>query len=1790
MTRDPKRDSQAWYLQNRGTLLRQAGRDAEAHDFFVRAMALFGADDESFLAASVAYDLAISYRDLPFGKPVENLLKAKELAERAIANRERRRDPIRWASTWDVLGTIKRRLATHAPRGDRSAILAEALANVKTAIKVGEEALRRFNTDPTWARGVGGFYVSLGNHHLQEESFSEAIAAFGKAVAKIEAGGDPRRDPEYFASVFHATIGLANARIQRGNVDDLAEAIRLADRLAKKNDVRVRTRAHLVAASAIQRQVGPDAHAQLQARVKLIEHELLSEPEIPRYLELAEAAEVADLGLQAVYAWLGRCREEFSKTKADADGDGVSYRAQTLAYHGARAYHRLGKALDAFIMLETEAAPRFEEAIKAQSMLPRAPVAAELTRRAELASAKATILEEWASAPIDSVRDLLDYVEEQIMVAFSGTLPDHQRVPTSELLEIARRARCSAEPTAVLRAESHAASAEVTLAWAALDLVEPRRAEVHRQIKGEPRPEQIARIVAEHPECVFVRLELRDELLAASCFVEGGKIEARTHILPLSQAARRLVFSLWAEDGAVEAASLLREFDLSPILPPGPRARLVILAPRSLTVLPFTAAGPEGKTPLDLFDSVVWLPSLAPLRIEAPAHPPRRGVAVFVPDGTGFGESAFAPACAGNAVFNGGQANHAAVSSAVREADALVFYTHGGHGEEDRAPGIQLADGRLTPVELTWNWLGIERVELWACDSALEHATNPRTSGFEGETFGLDGQLLRHGVRTTIAAQRPIREFVAVVLHAEYRRGMASGLAPDAALAGAMRRWRDVDFPDLMRRVNTPAPVNESLHAFLTERGLTPGAGAGATAYVLGPVDGPHPNDREAETRALVAAFGSPFEWATLRFQGIPGRRPEDDGVPITETWVPQSEEVMKEADALLAQVRAERTAPRDDVQIEEEITRLGDLVDADWTNARAVVELAEAFRVRNLGSSVDNLLMGLAWLHEALSREQREPDVVDLRAKAATLWLHLAVTLGLNWARVGLFERTRECVEQARRALSSVPPERSTGHRAILRLIDEVRGPRCDVVAALRAGPLEPDDDDDSLWLLAEALEMLAVVGRGENAEIRALLERGQVRLGRDADSGVVQWHSTCRLWYALDNAAHAAGYERRFPFANHTFLVGRERVMATNRLAGIASPDSHAALKQAEFELVSEGLSEVECAVWGSLEPAWPHRFEATGRPVPLYHAAVGGLAGANLRPGAPSHHLAGLICNLHLGADLRLLHLQRLARWAAIGAATGHGEHFEEMRRNLRIRDAALDALLAAVTEPLDLRHATRLDPFSLRPVDIEDRFDGPEHASAWALSKLANQVEAPEVTSGVTAAYRVVRGARVLTEWLSKFWASMLDAGNEHPEFRAVGFPDRLGDLSLRIADNERWLLGLPPSLAVLHLGIHPDGRWWGCLVNGQHQRIAASSVADSAALTKAVVGVLGPDPADFEQRGLAGARGAAWNVVRRHVTPLLTELLAGPIQGGLRAVMVFAPGALRGLPVNCLETSTGLLGAQLEAMVHLPALGWTPTGHEGARRRACLHTSDADGRTSFSGVVVDSLRRWFPPDLVVSRGGDQSREIVEATVIESAALDLSEIRLSTVGACFGFTSESAGAELPGHRWLSDHNMWSMNLGNTELVELWAATGPRTPQFVFDGSDRIPGLARSFLAAGAASVLDTAWSVHDLVKALVMEAFGLIHNNRGAPASIALNRAVNAIGKLLQVWKGAGPFGSVAAALAWLDAERAETARVLGLRVDQLVHFPVPASAPSVDEFIAEVCQPSHLAAFRLWGAL
>jgi hypothetical protein len=111
------------------------------------------------------------------------------------------------------------------------------------------------------------------------------------------------------------------------------------------------------------------------------------------------------------------------------------------------------------------------------------------------------------------------------------------------------------------------------------------------------------------------------------------------------------------------------------------------------------------------------------------------------------------------------------------------------------------------------------------------------------------------------------------------------------------------------------------------------------------------------------------------------------------------------------------------------------------------------------------------------------------------------------------------------------------------------------------------------------------------------------------------------------------------------------------------------------------------------------------------------------------------------------------------------------------------------------------------------------------------------------------------------------------------------------------------------------------------------------------------------------------------------------------------------------------------------------------------------------------------------------------------------------------------------------------------------------------------------------------------VHDLVKALVCERFGLLRHGSRRP-SLALALAVSGTAKLLADWSAAaGSFEDASAALAWLDIRRQEQARSLGLQADGILPLTSRAALVGADPgaFIKLCCQPVHLAAFRWWGA-
>ncbi|NVJ10849.1 hypothetical protein HUW63_37345, partial [Myxococcus sp. AM001] len=153
----------------------------------------------------------------------------------------------------------------------------------------------------------------------------------------------------------------------------------------------------------------------------------------------------------------------------------------------------------------------------------------------------------------------------------------------------------------------------------ALAQVDKTYREVQRVLNQNLGPEELTTVLRQHPGCVLVRIFVQEqELLAITVCLEGDELKARSTTCPICPE----VFSLLRQASEHSTtftksellSQLLRELDFSAALPSGIWARAVLLPSHVSTFLPLAALGPTGSRLIDRFESIIWLPSLFPLR------------------------------------------------------------------------------------------------------------------------------------------------------------------------------------------------------------------------------------------------------------------------------------------------------------------------------------------------------------------------------------------------------------------------------------------------------------------------------------------------------------------------------------------------------------------------------------------------------------------------------------------------------------------------------------------------------------------------------------------------------------------------------------------------------------------------------------------------------------------------------------------------------------------------------------------------------------------------------------------------------------------------------------------------------------------------------------------------------------------------------------------------------------------------------------------------------------------------
>ncbi|NMO18123.1 CHAT domain-containing protein [Pyxidicoccus fallax] len=1778
-------------LRRRGRTLASLGRKREAADFFRQAVALHAPHDHGAAAAAARHDLGHTLSDDPLASGL-GLLTAEKLLRAALNSPSRARAPRRFAQTANSLAVCLRGIVLHWKDADKPSRLNEIEQLYRSA-------LRRL--EPCGVLGVDqmaevhlNFANFLGVHR---RDYDRALREYDRAISLVRR--IERQTRRSMRHVFYrASWAQATLLARRGRRRDLAQAERILVDALKEGDVGYEDRTRIILADVLLGGDSPDRVLRAQTLLTQVRPEHLPKEgeEVLHLATVLVRAQAPDAALERLRDFIGLAIHQRARnTIADFEADTASLDFQAAAALAARIHAKEKQdAVSAFLVLENTSGLRFAEVLADHAWSPSTPLARELQDE-RLKHVHRTYM-------LDVIARNLDRLTpDEQQQSLQELLTSPEAVTQELILDELRRAHRQSVPVTHLDSVIQEGVRQVERLTRALQEAEPDFDKVKQALCTDLGPADLLALLREHPDQILLRLDLVDDLLVVGVWLENEQLVARAATLSLPEALRELLHrateevKTFREDEQLTA--LLSQVDLSAALPQGCRRRVVLLPSNSAAQLPLAALGPPGSRPIDRFDSLVWLPCLFPLRTRPAPAPPRTGHVVFIPGKeTGFHALALPPS-PGQERLEGDLANLEQLRRAAPGARVLSIYTHGEHspGNPPRLllPGEQELD--LAQVNLLLK--GAERVELWACQSGTNRPTDPLTP-FVNEGFGLDFLLLHVGVRSAIGTLWSVPDLVTAVLARRFHLGLCEGQDAAKSLAEAQRWWLREGIPELLRHLSEQSSGVEGIVAFAATLGVQLDARAIANFLrTLGPA--------EDDWSPLRAKLSSPLSWAGIRFTGVPDRAPEKPWTAPDER--PLTDEEKQHLERLLAHEPSHATF--DEFQ-DERLTRVTKLMQEASPTPSQAIEMARLLRDRLNSSHQDNLLTALAWVHEALAAPQlAEVDRDRLTVEAAHLWLDVA------WGEsIVPPEPHPVALARAGKLLETLPPGRDPDADAAharyeylrrfsgeleLESIEQVRQETLDrfTDALRRATPGSPE----ALRIATLAVELLATLPEAERGAHANVL-----KLARRITSATELREAIAAAYQRLKGAlAHHEPDEARTARALN-FLTPRELHFTVARMVQAEPPRPGSSVLT---EVFNQALARLEGDIWGYPTDDGHPLVWTTGTPGEAYRMLLKSyLAGHEQRQSDKAAHL--LAC-LQYACDLRVTFLNRLARH--VSWIPRHPDPvFEPLWTLLRIRgllhtvlaDAALLSEEPRAVEGVAPPH--RLDPFTHSAQALREGVRGRLDYTAWSLDELCNARE-HRPAQVRTAAFEVVLASALLEEEALQRWTALRDAETEATRQHGDEIPlisrGLVSGRELRV--NEDSLRELREGEAVLGLSLTPMGPAGELLVmavwNDGAERGQQVLRIEAGRVLAGLHGLLKPDPVDGgPRRGEAGPRGPGWCLVEEALAPALKTLLRSAQRRRKLRWSLLAPGALRALPLLGLRVGGRPLAAQVDSLAHRPSLDFYPMADSKRAQRkdftACLLAREQeDGTTCFGEAAVETLRRLRPPEFVVDPREFRGSTVVEVDALERAAPGIRTLRLYGVGGLESLNDTMALLRLEGRRALRERNTHGTLLSRGDVVELWASTagGADLKRLFRDDTDRIPGLARSFLANGACAVIDLAWPVHDIVKALVCEGYGMARMRMGHSAH-ALVQAITRAADLLAQLRKQGHHGSVPEVLAALDWLRRDSAHRL-FQVDsaRLVPFASGAASPAVAhlsgaELVEELSQPVHLGAFRWWG--
>lgn len=1782
-------------LQREGDDLARGGQIQASHDVLTEALehALESGNERSI--ARARYNLAESYQRLGEAPDRGNLIQAIELLKSALASPARQEDPFHKALMLDSMGQAKRALATLLHGEDAAKCLKEALDHFEDAIRV-MEALAPVGLSPAaqYNINLGHLWRQAGDKRKAYTYYKRAESLFKRyeecrSMGIAEMLGFPRHHkitsmfdpPLEFGWILYSSLARALEPGQSGKeMLDYCKKAREAIGNAGTLD------ADLLDAETLIRSGEPDLVEKGKEIITSLQATPMSEERLSAFGSLASEVEETRCALVFYRRAQDIAFARRRQARADFIADQHLSRAQGYAKRMARLHASMGggseEALAAFLCLENTSSMRYHDMLTLQSYYPADPISTRLYKDRQHASQLSAYCQDLASRlvylPQEAWADVRAELERASEAGDYGDINlgaasvELNKKLVAEYLD----ALGTPTPMKALGDRSQHWADKVTRLDRLLALHDPSYGEKRRQ-DFDSSEESILTLASKHPGATFLRTCLvEDGLMAVAVWFDGEELTGKIETMPVNiDQISSLVSMARGEDITARGDGdgverLLEALSLANLLEDAPKHTLYVLPSMYTSLIPWGAAGANGARTIDLFDELIFLPMLTPLMLERAWSRPREGTVLVAPGEamtppTRFHALAFERIQEGDVELSGQDATSARVNRESASAEVVAFYTHG-HRSDHLTGVLSLAGEELYfPDAFERNWYGCERVELWACQSGVNLPHDILTPAVD-EAFGLDLEFQRIGVRSTIGTFWKVPDLVTAFLVREYRRRLSEGARAPAALAGAQRWWCNEGAPEFASCLEEGS-FEEAIARFAD----TPGARVDEIDISLEEVLGParrrneRAPDSPEEMERIRRFLAHPLSWAGYRFSGVCG------ATPTRVTEAPDNELTPEEQEAYerLLDSPEPRTALTIDEAFEEALSEARTLDPTRSPTMEQAVKVARLYALHRPSARRHNLLRGLAWLHEARAENDRL-----LRVESAWLWYELAHGQCPHVTDLAPGTPEPAYLLRAREAVANVPgPEASL----VSRLLDvlEVRlsapGEAPEGVAEQLHDSLAQLEEGD-LFIYSRALLAVAEVFVGHEAggPLASRLVSVMERVPESLEQETVLQRLRCMLSYIdEDVTAPSPGW-----------LLHRQMRWSLewlNRLASPMNPQVDIALG----EHVSQLFNCMDADFWGEFFTPLAERWRYTGEPERPHRRMVGGYITQRLAQSTNERTVEHVMATLlHLG-DMRIPPLQKFSALEGMISRAGHDQDVGpwtiiRLRRELLLHLEDCARIVAPNSSGVPTIHQPDVFDATIRALSqVRDFRD----AAGWMLTQKVVERE------GITdrAAFSTECYILGLEEYLHAL-LSRLDTGREELD---VSFFEP--DYSLT---RSRHAL-LQRAASEVILGIVEGGAdelvcvaLWST-DEGVESRCFVSDMGDALLVWEDLWRVCShiEELSTFDEERFSRIVGM--------FLPGLEEVLDGVPHG--RTLSVVAPGSLRSIPwAGVIAQSPSLRGrfAGVQSSLRLTS----EESRSGARQDAkilCLDgTLRAEEATCFGSAVV-STRRSYSRNLTALEPSQPIPDgvIVEVDAMEPRAHDAASLRIYARSSNGTMNPSSEGLTLRYDRTMTTRNLSNTHFSDYQLAEIWACSGNVGEARAGRTRDRdvMPEMVRALLLSGAAAVLDIAWEIPDLTKALVYEAFGRLSHSRGFSPCV-LKEAIDQVREDLVAWENASEsFSGVEEALAWLDERRRghfERANVVGPNLAPFAQLHKRVSS-SHAELIERAARPAYLAAFRWW---